>query len=55
MVAGVGAGSLCWVSLLAAGVATARRAIGDRGVRIADAIAGTGLLAFGCALAAHAA
>jgi len=55
LVAGVGAGSLGWVSLLATGTAVARRAVGDRGVRIADAVAGTGLLAFGCALASHAA
>jgi len=51
LVAGVGAGSLCWVSLLAAGTAAARRGVGDRAVRTADAIAGVGLIAFGCALA----
>jgi predicted RNA methylase len=55
MVAGVGRGRLSWVSLLATGTATARRAVGRRAVRIADAVAGTGLLAFGCALAASAA
>jgi putative LysE/RhtB family amino acid efflux pump len=55
LAAGVGAGSLTWVTVLATGIAVARRAVGDRGVRIADAVAGTGLLAFGCALAAHAA
>jgi putative LysE/RhtB family amino acid efflux pump len=55
MVAGVGAGSLCWVVLLATGTATARRAVGPRAIRIADAIAGAGLVAFGCALAAGAA
>ena len=54
LVTGVGIGSLCWVTLLAAGTATARRAVGDRAVRIADAIAGAGLVAFGCALAAQA-
>jgi putative LysE/RhtB family amino acid efflux pump len=54
MVTGVGVGSLCWVTLLATGTAAARRAVGDRAVRIADAIAGVGLLAFGCALAARA-
>jgi len=48
---GVGLGSLCWVVLLAAGTASARRSVGARGMRIADAIAGTGLVAFGCALA----
>jgi len=51
LVAGVGVGSLCWVTLLAAGTATARRAVGSRAIRVADAIAGAGLVAFGCALA----
>ena len=54
LVTGVGVGSLCWVILLATGTAAARRAVGDRAVRIADAIAGAGLIAFGCALAARA-
>ncbi|WP_028062210.1 LysE family transporter [Solirubrobacter soli] len=51
LVAGVGAGSLCWVTLLAAGTATARRAVGAKAIRIADVIAGGGLVIFGCALA----
>jgi putative LysE/RhtB family amino acid efflux pump len=55
LVAGVGVGSLCWVSLLATGTAAARRAVGNRAVRIADAVAGAGLIAFGCVLAAGAA
>jgi putative LysE/RhtB family amino acid efflux pump len=54
LVTGVGVGSLCWVTLLATGTAAARRAVGDRAVRIADAIAGAGLIAFGCALAVRA-
>ena len=54
LVTGVGIGSLCWVSLLATGTAAARRAVGDRAVRIADGVAGAGLIAFGCALAARA-
>ena len=54
LVIGVGVGSLVWVTLLAAGTATARRAVGARAVRIADAIAGVGLIAFGCALAVRA-
>jgi putative LysE/RhtB family amino acid efflux pump len=54
MVIGVGVGSLCWVTLLATGSAAARRAVSDRAVRVADAIAGAGLIAFGCALAARA-
>ena len=51
LVAGVGAGSLVWVTLLATGTATARRALGERAMRAADALAGTGLLVFGCLLA----
>jgi putative LysE/RhtB family amino acid efflux pump len=52
LVAGVGLGSLCWVTLLAGGTAAARRAVGARAIRLADAVAGTGLIAFGVALVA---
>jgi putative LysE/RhtB family amino acid efflux pump len=51
LVGGVAAGSLCWVSLLASGTALARRALGARAVRAADAVAGLGMLAFGGLLA----
>ena len=51
LVAGVGLGSLVWVTVLASVVAVARRAAGDRALRTADAIAGAGLLGFGGALA----
>jgi hypothetical protein len=54
LVIGVGAGSLVWVTLLATGTATARRALGEGAMRAADALAGTGLLVFGCALALRA-
>jgi putative LysE/RhtB family amino acid efflux pump len=54
LVAGVGLGSLAWVSLLATGTAGAGRAVGPRAIRVADVIAGAGLLAFGAALALHA-
>jgi putative LysE/RhtB family amino acid efflux pump len=54
LVAGVGLGSLAWVSLLATGTAGARRAVGPRTARIADIVAGAGLLLFGAALALHA-
>ena len=47
MVTGVGIGSLCWVPLLAAGTVAARRAVGIRAMRIVDAMAGMGLIAFG--------
>ena len=53
LVAGVGLGSLAWVSLLATGTAGAGRALGPRAIRVADLIAATGLLAFGAALALH--
>jgi putative LysE/RhtB family amino acid efflux pump len=52
LVAGVAAGSLTWVSLLASGVALAGRAVGPRAIRIVDAISGVGLVAFGAALGA---
>ena len=55
LVAGVGVGSLTWMTLLATGTAGARRAVGRRAIRVADLIAGAGLIAFGCALAAGAA
>ena len=54
LVAGVGLGSLAWVSLLASGTAVARRAVGERATRVADTVAGLGLIAFGGALAAGA-
>jgi putative LysE/RhtB family amino acid efflux pump len=54
LVAGVGLGSLAWVSLLATGTAGAGRALGPRVIRVADAVAGAGLLAFGALLALHA-
>jgi len=55
LVAGVGLGSLTWVSGLAGGVALARRVVGERTTRIADALAGLGLIGFGAALAVGAA
>ncbi len=51
LVAGVGAGSLAWTTLLASGTAVARRAAGERALRLADAVAGLGLIGFGGALA----
>jgi len=47
LVLGVGVGSLAWVTTLAAVTAVVRRAIGVRAIRIADGIAGLGLLGFG--------
>jgi putative LysE/RhtB family amino acid efflux pump len=51
LVAGVALGSAAWVTTLASGVAIARRAAGPRAIRVADSIAGLGLLGFGGALA----
>ena len=51
LVAGVGLGSLAWVSLLATGTAGAKRAVGPRVVRAADLVAGTAMLAFAVVLA----
>ncbi len=51
LVAGVGVGSLTWTTLLASGTALARRAAGERALRVADAVAGLGLIGFGGALA----
>jgi putative LysE/RhtB family amino acid efflux pump len=54
LVAGVGLGSLAWVSLLATGAAGARRTLGERVIRAADVVAGAGLLLFAGVLAASA-
>jgi putative LysE/RhtB family amino acid efflux pump len=51
LVTGVAAGSLTWVSILATGVALARRSISTRALRVTDAIAGAGLIGFGGAIA----
>jgi putative LysE/RhtB family amino acid efflux pump len=51
LVAGVALGSATWVTGLASGVAIIRRAVGPRGIRVADTVAGVGLVGFGGALA----
>jgi putative LysE/RhtB family amino acid efflux pump len=55
LVAGVGFGSLACVTGLATAVALGRRALGDRSLRLADAVAGIGMLGYGCALGLRAA
>lgn len=50
LVLGVGIGSLVWVSTLALITAVVRKAVGVRSIRIADGIAGVGLIGFGSAL-----
>ena len=53
LVLGVFLGSLTWVGSLALGVSAVRRAVSVRGVQLADAVAGVGLLGFAVALAWH--
>jgi putative LysE/RhtB family amino acid efflux pump len=50
LVVGVGLGSLTWVTTLACSVAAVRHSIGAAGARVADGLAGLGLLAFGGAM-----
>jgi putative LysE/RhtB family amino acid efflux pump len=47
LVGGVALGSATWFVLLGTGVASARRALGRRTMRIADGVAGLGLIGFG--------
>jgi putative LysE/RhtB family amino acid efflux pump len=47
LVGGVALGSATWFVLLGTGVASARRALGRRAMRIADGVAGLGLIGFG--------
>jgi putative LysE/RhtB family amino acid efflux pump len=51
LLAGVGLGSLTWMTLLTGGVSLARRFVGDRLLRAVDGLAGAGLLGFGGLLA----
>jgi putative LysE/RhtB family amino acid efflux pump len=51
LLAGVGLGSLTWMTVLAGSVAAARRRVGPRLLRAVDGIAGAGVLGFGGLLA----
>ena len=51
LVAGVGVGSLAWVTLLALGVAAARKRVGRRLLATLDSLAGSAIMAFGGLLA----
>ena len=51
LLAGVGLGSLTWMVILTGGVSLTRRWVGDRMLRVVDALAGIGLLGFGGLLA----
>jgi putative LysE/RhtB family amino acid efflux pump len=46
LLVGVGLGSMTWMAIMSCVVATARHAIGSRGIRIADGIAGLGMIFF---------
>ena len=50
-VAGVGLGSMAWVTILAVGVVLARKRVGDRLLTGLDAAAGTAIIGFGGLLA----
>ena len=50
-VAGVGLGSMAWVTILALGVAAARARVGPRVLKTLDAVAGTAIVGFGGLLA----
>jgi putative LysE/RhtB family amino acid efflux pump len=50
MVGGVLLGSFVWMAILATGLMLVRRHIGDRGLRLLDAVSGTGILLFAGAL-----
>jgi putative LysE/RhtB family amino acid efflux pump len=51
LLAGVGLGSLTWMTILAGGVSVARRWVGPRLLRTVDGVAGAGVLGFGALLA----
>jgi putative LysE/RhtB family amino acid efflux pump len=51
LLAGVGLGSMTWMSFLTGGVSLLGRWVGDRMLRTVDALAGIGLLGFGGLLA----
>ncbi len=51
LLAGVGLGSLTWMTILAGGVSLARRRVGPRLLRTVDGAAGAGILGFGGLLA----
>ncbi|KWX02099.1 putative threonine efflux protein [Carbonactinospora thermoautotrophica] len=51
LITGVGVGSLAWYVLVVGAVSLAGRRVSDRGLRLADALAGCGLVGFGGLLA----
>jgi threonine/homoserine/homoserine lactone efflux protein len=51
MLGGIGAGSLAWFTLLAFGMNRIGRRLGERSLRVADGLAGAGMVGFGGMLA----
>jgi threonine/homoserine/homoserine lactone efflux protein len=51
LVAAIGCGSFTWYAVLSAAAAIARRRVGPRALRIADALSGLGVMGFGGLLA----
>jgi threonine/homoserine/homoserine lactone efflux protein len=47
LVAAIGCGSFTWYALLSVAAAVARRRVGPRALRIADALSGLGVIGFG--------
>lgn len=47
LLAAIGCGSFTWFAVLSGAVAIVRRRVGQRGLRIADAISGVGIMGFG--------
>jgi putative LysE/RhtB family amino acid efflux pump len=50
LLAGIGAGSVGWFTVLTAAVTLAGRRLGDRSLQVADTVAGVGLVGFGALL-----
>ncbi|MDQ6919594.1 MAG: LysE family translocator [Candidatus Dormibacteraeota bacterium] len=50
LVLGVGLGSMAWFAILSFAMAILRRRVPERGLRVADGVAGVGLIGFGAAL-----
>jgi putative LysE/RhtB family amino acid efflux pump len=50
LVLGVGLGSMAWFTILSFGMGRLGRLVPDRGLKIADGVAGVGLIGFGAAL-----
>jgi putative LysE/RhtB family amino acid efflux pump len=50
LVLGVGLGSMAWFSILSFGMGLLRRRVPETGLRVADGVAGIGLIGFGAAL-----